>query len=94
MLLIPPSVEGGSPTDRADSMRIVYVDSAMDPGNRPIPRVASVKLLLLDSAEEAGFIFGLNWAAETASCAQCKDNASYGNNEDPKPKQEIVLLST
>ena len=53
-----------------------------------------MKLLLLDSAADPVVIFGLNWAAEAASCAECKDNASDSNDENPKPKQEVVLLFT
>lgn len=70
VLPFPPSVQGSSPADRTDSVCIMYVDSAMDEGSQPVPRVAAVEVLLLfDTAPNGGIVLGLNRAANTTSCA-------------------------
>lgn len=58
---IPPSIESPPPADPTDSVGVMYVDSAVEPGNQSISRVTSVELLLLDSAPNDVIVFGLDW---------------------------------
>ena len=67
MLPIPPSIEGPSPADSTDSVRVMYVDSVMGPEDQPIARVASMDFLFLDSAPNLVIIFGPNRSAKAAS---------------------------